>query len=141
VLKERVSASLKARGVDVTIVAKDMGYELRCAPPGAHDIQYCRSLGYWATRLLLEGHTGAMVTIQGGKLIPVPFAEMIDPGTGRVRVRMVDVTSEMYKTLNAYMIRLKPEDLADPVQLRALAEAAHLDEAAFRARFAAIAGA
>src|SRR5207244_4857616 len=41
-LKERVHASLKARGVDCTIVAKDMGYELRCAPPGAHDIQYCR---------------------------------------------------------------------------------------------------
>jgi 6-phosphofructokinase len=140
-LKERVAASLAARGLKTTIVAKDLGYELRCAPPGGYDIQYCRSLGYWATRLLLEGHTGAMVTIQGGKLIPVPFAEMIDPGTGRVRVRMVDVTSEMYKTLNAYMIRLKPEDLADPVQLRALAEAAHLDEAAFRARFAAIAGA
>ncbi|HSF01722.1 MAG TPA: hypothetical protein VLA62_01845, partial [Solirubrobacterales bacterium] len=96
-------------------------------------------LGYWATRLLLDGRTGAMVTIQGGKLIPVPFAEMLDPATGRIRVRMVDVTSEMYQTLQAYMIRLKPEDLADPVQVRALAEAARLDEAAFRARFAAVA--
>jgi 6-phosphofructokinase 1 len=82
-----------------------------------------------------------MVTIQGGKLIPLPFAEMLDPATGRIRVRMVDVTSEMYQTLHAYMIRLKPEDLADPVQLRALAEAGRLDEAGFRARFAAIAGA
>jgi 6-phosphofructokinase len=139
-LKERVARSLAARGLQTTIVAKDLGYELRCAPPGGYDIQYCRSLGYWATRLLLDGRTGAMVTIQGGKLIPVPFADMIDPATGRIRVRMVDVTSEMYKTLHAYMIRLKPEDLADPVQLRALAEAAHLDEAAFRARFAAVAG-
>jgi 6-phosphofructokinase 1 len=139
-LKERVAASLAARGLRTTIVAKDLGYELRCAPPGGYDIQYCRSLGYWATRLLLEGQTGAMVTIQGGKLIPVPFAEMLDPATGRIRVRMVDVTSEMYQTLQAYMIRLKPEDLADPVQVRALAEAARLDEAAFRARFAAVAG-
>ena len=138
-LKERVAASLAARGLRTTIVAKDLGYELRCAPPGGYDIQYCRSLGYWATRLLLEGRTGAMVTIQGGKLIPVPFAEMLDPATGRIRVRMVDVTSEMYQTLQAYMIRLKPEDLADPVQVRALAEAARLDEAAFRARFAAVA--
>jgi 6-phosphofructokinase 1 len=140
-LKERVAASLAARGLRTTIVAKDLGYELRCAPPGGYDIQYCRSLGYWATRLLLEGRTGAMVTIQGGKLIPVPFAEMLDPGTGRIRVRMVDVTSEMYQTLQAYMIRLKPEDLDDPVQVRALAEAARLDEAAFRARFAALVGA
>jgi len=138
-LKERVTASLAARGLGTTIVAKDLGYELRCAPPGGYDIQYCRSLGYWATRHLLEGGRGAMVTIQGGKLIPVAFADMLDPATGRVRVRMVDVSSEMYQTLSAYMIRLKPEDLADPVQLRALAQEARLSEAAFRKRFGPVA--
>src|SRR3989304_6194733 len=61
---------LRARQVDVTIVAKDLGYELRCAAPGAHDIQYCRSLGYWATRFLLDGGGNAMVTIQAGRLAP-----------------------------------------------------------------------
>jgi 6-phosphofructokinase 1 len=84
---------------------------------------------------LLEGGTGAMVTIQGGKLIPIPLADMLDPATGRVRVRYVDVTSEMYQTLHAYMIRLKPEDLADPVHVRDLAKAANLSEAAFVTRF------
>lgn len=134
-LKERVSAALAARGLKTTIVAKDLGYELRCAPPGGYDIQYCRSLGYWAVRFLLEGGTGAMVTIQGGRLVPVSFAEMLDPATGRIRVRYVDVRSEMYQTLAAYMIRLKPDDLADPVQLRALAKASHLSEAQFLDRF------
>src|SRR3990172_12308597 len=43
-LKDLVSASLRARGVDVTIVAKDLGYELRCAPPAAFYIQYFRNL-------------------------------------------------------------------------------------------------
>ncbi|MGH7389620.1 MAG: 6-phosphofructokinase, partial [Candidatus Rokuibacteriota bacterium] len=89
-LKERVQASLKSRGIDVTIVDKEMGYELRCAPPGAHDIQYCRSLGYWATRFLLEGGSNAMVTIQAGRLVPVPFGLMMDPKTGKIRVRYVD---------------------------------------------------
>src|SRR5438552_2226996 len=103
-LKERVHASLKTRGVDCTIVAKDMGYELRCSPPGAHDIQYCRSLGYWAVRFLLEGGSNAMVTIQAGRLVPVPFGLMLDPKTGRIRVRYVDIESEMYQTLTAYMI-------------------------------------
>ncbi len=134
-LKERVAASLAARGLNTTIVAKDLGYELRCAPPGGYDIQYCRSLGYWGTRFLLEGGTGAMVTIQGGRLIPMPFDDMLDPATGRVRVRYVDVTSEMYQTLHAYMIRLKPEDLTDPEQVQALAKAAHLSEATFVERF------
>jgi 6-phosphofructokinase len=139
-LKERVSASLKSRGIDVTIVAKDMGYELRCSPPGAHDIQYCRSLGYWATRFLLEGGSNAMVTIQAGRLVPVPFGLMMDPKTGRIRVRYVDIESEMYQTLMAYMIRLKPEDLDRPESVAALAKAAHMEPAEFTRRFGPVVG-
>jgi 6-phosphofructokinase 1 len=134
-VKERVTASLRARDIEVSIVDKDLGYELRCAPPGAHDIQYCRSLGYWATRFLLEGGSNAMVTIQAGRLVPVPFGLMMDSRTGRIRVRYVNVESEMYQTLNAYMIRLKPEDLDDPQALAALAKAGKLSEEAFLARF------
>jgi 6-phosphofructokinase 1 len=140
VLKERVAASLKSRGVDVTITAKDLGYELRCAPPGAHDIQYCRSLGYWATRFLLEGGSNAMVTIQAGRLVPIPFGLMLDPKTGKVRVRYVDVESEMYQTLAAYMIRLKPEDLDNAESLAALAKAASLGETELLARFGPVVG-
>jgi 6-phosphofructokinase len=139
-LKERVTASLKARGIGVTIVAKDLGYELRCAPPGAHDIQYCRSLGYWATRFLLEGGSNAMVTIQAGRLVPVPFGLMMDPKTGKIRVRYVDVESEMYQTLAAYMIRLKPEDFDTPASVESLARAANLDPAEFTRRFGPLVG-
>ena len=139
-VKERVSASLKARGVDVTIAAKDLGYELRCAPPGAHDIQYCRSLGYWATRFLLEGGSGAMVTIQAGRLVPVPFGEMINPETGRIRVRYVDVGSEAYQTLAAYMVRLKAKDLEQPETVAALANAGNLAPAEFLRRFGPLVG-
>src|SRR6266850_1137472 len=140
VLKDRVSASLKSRGVDVTITAKDLGYELRCSPPGAHDISYCRSLGYWAVRFLLEGGSNAMVTIQAGRLVPIPFGLMVDPKTGKVRVRYVDVESEMYQTLSAYMIRLKPEDLANPDSLAALAKAGNLSETELIARFGPLVG-
>ena len=133
-LKERVAASLKARGIAVAIVAKPLGYELRCAPPGGYDIQYCRSLGFWATRFLLEGGTGAMVTIQGGRLVTVPFAEMLDRRTGRVQVRYVDIHSESYRTHLAYMIRLKPDDLSQD-RLPALAKAANLSEDEFKKRF------
>ncbi|HSE94155.1 MAG TPA: diphosphate--fructose-6-phosphate 1-phosphotransferase [Methylomirabilota bacterium] len=139
-LKERVQASLKSRGIDVTIVDKEMGYELRCAPPGAHDIQYCRSLGYWATRFLLEGGSNAMVTIQAGRLVPVPFGLMMDPKTGKIRVRYVDVESEMYQTLWAYMIRLKPEDFDDEQMLAALAKAGNMSEPEFLTRFGPLVG-
>jgi 6-phosphofructokinase 1 len=140
VLKDRVTASLRNRNVEVTIVAKELGYELRCAPPGAHDIQYCRSLGYWATRFLLEGGSNAMVTIQAGRLVPVPFGLLMDPRTGKIRVRYVDVESEMYQTLAAYMIRLKPEDFDDPETLAALAKAGNMSEPEFLARFGPLVG-
>ncbi len=134
-LKRRVATSLAARGIAVSIVAKDLGYELRCVPPGAFDTQYCRSLGFWAARLLLDGGSEVMATIQGDRLVPIPFREILDPVTGRVRVRYVDVRSERYRTLAAYMIRLTAEDLADPGRLRTLAKAGALDEAAFAERF------
>jgi 6-phosphofructokinase 1 len=139
-LKERVTSSLRARGLDITIVAKDLGYELRCAPPGAHDIQYSRSLGYWATRFLLDGGSNAMVTIQAGRLVPIPFGLMLDPKTGKIRVRYVDIESEMYQTLAAYMIRLKAEDFGDPGRRATLAAAANLDEKDFVKRFGPLAG-
>src|SRR5262245_20051832 len=139
-LKERVTASLRARGLDVTIVAKELGYELRCAPPGAHDIQYCRSLGYWATRFLLEGGSNAMVTIQASRLVPVPFGLMMDSKTGKIRVRYVDVESEMYQTLWAYMIRLKPEDFDAPETLAVLAKAGNLSETELVRRFGPLVG-
>jgi 6-phosphofructokinase len=139
-LKDRVTASLTARGIEVPIVAKDLGYELRCAPPGAYDIQYCRSLGYWGTRFLLDGGSQAMATIQGGRLVPIPFAEILDPDTGRVRVRYVDVHSEAYQTLYAYMIRLKLEDLVRADSRQALARAGHLEEAELVRRFGPLVG-
>jgi 6-phosphofructokinase 1 len=120
-LKDHVSQSLAGRGLDVTIVAKDLGYELRCAPPGARDLQYARALGYWATRFLLDGGGGAMITIQEGRLVPMPLRDLLDPETGTIRVRRVDVRSEAYATLAAYMIRLEPDDLDDPAMCAALA--------------------
>jgi 6-phosphofructokinase 1 len=137
-LKQRVTASLRARGIEVTVVAKHLGYELRCARPGAYDIQYCRSLGYWATRFLMEGGSGAMVTIQAGRLVPIPFAEMIDPQSGKIRVRFVDVQSEEYQTLYEYMIRLKPEDFSDAKIVKKLARAGQLSASDFVARFGSL---
>jgi 6-phosphofructokinase len=134
-LKTRVAASLATRGIEVQIVAKDLGYELRCAPPVAFDIQYGRSLGYWAVRFLCQGGSGALMTIQGGNLVPIRFDQMLDPATGRVRVRYVDVASAAYETLAAYMTRLTPKDLADPERVRRLAAAGALGEAEFVARF------
>jgi hypothetical protein len=80
------------------------------------------------------------VTIQAGRLVPVPFGLMMDPKTGRIRVRYVDVESEMYQTLAAYMIRLKPEDFDRPDSVATLAKAGNLDAAEFTRRFGPLVG-
>jgi 6-phosphofructokinase 1 len=76
-----------------------------------------------------------MVTIQAGRLVPVPFDQMLDPRTGRIRVRYVDVESEAYQTLAAYMVRLKAEDLEQPDTVVALAKAGNLSPEEFVRRF------
>ena len=77
-----------------------------------------------------------MVTIQAGRLVPMPFDGLLDGSTGRLRVRHVDVRSETYRTLYAYMTRLKPEDVGDPENVSLLAEAGGLSEGEFVKRFA-----
>jgi 6-phosphofructokinase 1 len=73
--------------------------------------------------------------------VPVPFRDLVDPRTGRVRLRYADVSSEAYRTLYAYMIRLKREDFERPDQRAALVKASGLIEADFVARFGYLVGA
>jgi 6-phosphofructokinase 1 len=48
---------------------------------------------------------------------------MLDPATGRTRVRMVDIESESYKIARDYMARLEPDDFTNQ---EALAQYAHV---------------
>lgn len=140
-LRDRVAQRLPARGLPVSIVAQDLGYELRCAPPDGFDIQYCRGLGYAAIRFLLQGGSNAMVTVQGDRLVPIAFADIMDAASGRIRVRRVDVRSEMYEVYLSYMIRLRPEDFATTERVRTLARAGRLAEDEFVRRFRPVADA
>jgi 6-phosphofructokinase len=136
VLKERVQAALREVGVKATLVAKDVGYELRCAPPCAFDLDYTRDLGTGAVRTLLAGTSGVMVTRQGGAIVPVSFDDLLDPDTGRTRVRLVDPGTDAHRSARELQVRIEPEDL-EGGELRALlARVTGLDEEAVRARYA-----
>jgi 6-phosphofructokinase len=56
ILKTQVIGRLKEFGIKTTIVAKNIGYELRCADPIPLDMEYTRDLGYCAAKYLLAGH-------------------------------------------------------------------------------------
>ena len=135
VLKRAVEKALSSFGIKITIVDKNIGYELRCADPISFDMEYTRDLGYCAAQFLLEGGNAAMVSIQNGRFIPIPFDRILDPATGRTKVRMVDVESESYAIARRYMIRLSSDDLCQPSELSRLAGTARLSPERFRERF------
>ncbi len=135
VLKARVVARLRELGIQTSVVARNVGYELRCADPIPYDMEYTRDLGYGAARYLLEGGESAMISMQAGSFRPVPFAEIVDPASGRSRVRMVDIRSDRYRIARSYMIRLRREDFDDHHQCARLAAIAGLDADTFRSRF------
>ncbi len=133
-LRAQVRSALLDIGAEITVVSKDIGYELRCAKPVPFDADYTRTLGYGAVRYLLRGGSGALIAIAGGHVTPVNFADLVDPATGRVRVRMVDVSAESYQVARSYMIRLEPGDLEEPALSR-LAAHTNLSPEQFKARF------
>jgi ATP-dependent phosphofructokinase / diphosphate-dependent phosphofructokinase len=136
-----VKERFRDRGEKITVTPKNIGYELRCAPPIPFDIEYTRDLGYGAIDYLrsLYGdgrdETGAMITIQEEETVPLPFGSFTDPETGRPQVREVNVNSGMYRVATEYMIRLEQEDLDDPEKLKAIAEAAGMSPEGFRERY------
>ncbi|MDI6800963.1 MAG: diphosphate--fructose-6-phosphate 1-phosphotransferase [Thermodesulfovibrionales bacterium] len=135
VLKNFIKKTLDEMGIKVTIVDKNIGYELRAADPIPFDIEYTRNLGYGAVRYLLRGGTGAMIAFYEGRLRPIPFVEMIDYNTDKVRIKTVDITSETYEVGRKYMIRLEKEDL-EGEKLARLAKTANLKIEEFKERFA-----
>jgi len=135
ILKAQVQARLRKFGIKTTIVAKNIGYELRCADPVPYDMEYTRDLGYCATKFLLSGGNAAMVSLQGGHFVPVPFAEMLDPKTGKAKIRLVDVRSTRYAIARRYMIRLRRDDFEDPHELAKFAATCGLHLQEFRDEF------
>ncbi|MDJ0852039.1 MAG: 6-phosphofructokinase [Myxococcota bacterium] len=136
VLRTAVTKSLADRGIKVTIGGKDVGYELRCGYPTAFDRDYTLDLGVGAVLNLLSGISSVLITRQSGKIVPVPFSEIIDPITGRSRTRTVDTTSVSYITAYHLQERVFRRDLEDPETTAAIAKAANLSPEEVRTRYA-----
>ncbi|GIW39805.1 MAG: pyrophosphate--fructose 6-phosphate 1-phosphotransferase [Candidatus Binatia bacterium] len=135
ILKREVQKRLREFGLKATIVAKNIGYELRCADPIPYDMEYTRDLGYCAAKYVLGGGTEAVISIQGGDFVPIPFSRLLDPATGRPRVRLVDIRSARYAIARRYMIRLRRDDFENPHELASFAATAGVSIEEFRRQF------
>ena len=146
ILRRQIEERFRQRDEIINIVGWTLGYELRSASPIPFDIDYTRTLGYGAVRVLLDEPTdhqpnnGGMVCLTDGRLNLLKFDELRDPSTQRTRIRRVDIDSESYRVACEYMIRLEKEDLENEDMKRRLAEAADMDPDEFERRFAPTVG-
>ena len=98
-------------------------------------MEYTRDLGFSAAQFIINGGSGAMVSIQNGYFVPLYFNEIVDPLTGRTRVRMVDPSSETFYIARRYMLRLNQADFEDPHELAKYAATCGISLEEFRKQF------
>lgn len=135
---DQLEARMAPLGLKTSLIAKDLGYELRCADPIPFDVEYTRDLGYGAVKFLMSPDAdkhGAIVSVVGGELKPLRFQDMIVPETKRMRTREVDPASVTYECARRYMTRLEKSDFDDPAQLAKLAAVVKLSPDQFKAEF------
>ena len=84
---KRLGLKIKSRPVEV-------GYELRCVPPGGFDLVYCALLGMGVKKLFDQGVTGCMVTADPkGDIMPL-YLKDVEDENGKVRTRLVNINSQ-----------------------------------------------
>ena len=117
ILQRETGKLMRSWGDGVSVVQVTLGYALRSAPPIPYDIDYTRTLGYGAVRFLSSEPSqeqlryGGLICLENGDSKVLPFQELVDPATGRAKVKLVDTQSEHYAVSRKYMIRLAPRDL------------------------------
>jgi ATP-dependent phosphofructokinase / diphosphate-dependent phosphofructokinase len=139
-LRKGAERNLERIGCPTRAISNNIGYELRCAPPIPFDCEYTRNLGYGVIKFLLAGGSGAMVTLQGGRIVPFFFGDIIDPRTGKTRLRAVETDTETYEVARQYQIRLEKSDLADQTKLERLAALTTLSPQQFKERYQRVVG-
>jgi hypothetical protein len=80
-----------------------------------------------------------LITRQEERIVPVPFAELMDAKTGKTRVRDVDPATHWFRAARALQTRVERSDLDDPKRLEAIAKAAKLSPAEAKQRYAPLA--
>ena len=98
-------------------------------------MEYCRDLGYMASKFLFDGGNGALISMQEDRFVPMYFKDILDPETKRMKIRMVKMDSESYHIAYRYMIRLNKDDFNDPHELAKYAATSNVSLHDFEKQF------
>ena len=135
IIRKKVQKNLEDKGIRIKMIDKQIGYELRSAPPIPYDLKYTRDLGYSAIKFLLEGGNRAILALKRGRMTPLGFDELMDKKNGRTRIRYVNTNTESYEVAQKYMIKLLKSDLEDQKRLKELARIGNMKPAEFKDYF------
>jgi 6-phosphofructokinase 1 len=122
-------------GLGVRITPKKIGYELRCADPVAFDAEYTKELGYGAIDAFVKGHSACLIVKENNQVVPWEFKNLLDPKTGRVRTRLVDVEAQAFKVAKSYFWRLSDKDYDNAALIAKVAAAAKLTVDQFKEKY------
>jgi 6-phosphofructokinase len=96
-LTSLVKKAAKDRGISLKIVAKQIGYELRCADPVPFDVNLGLAEGSLAANLLLKGISNVMVVAKAtGDVDYVKYSDLPKNGGGHLVPRVVDLSGTQY---------------------------------------------
>ena len=140
VLKKQLNCELKKMGIPISVQNKEIGYEVRCAPPNPFDVEYTRNLGYGAFKFLAEGGSNAVIAIQNNELNPINFEDIVDPETGKMKIRTVDINSLQYRIAREYMIRLTRDDFESKFFVNKMARIANMTPQDFIEKYGYLVG-
>ncbi len=139
IIRLEIERRFVQRGEKINLVETSIGYTLRCAAPIPFDCEYVRDLGHSAVQFLLnpqyQNQQSALICVDAGKLVPIQLEDLINPETGKTKIRYVDIHTDSYAVAQEYMIKLKKEDFEEPDKLLMLAKAAKMTPEAFRSKF------
>ncbi len=75
-----------------------------------------------------------MIMLKDGVCHPIKFTDLMDPKTGKTRIRVVDTSADDYLMARRYMLRLEKEDM-EGENLNKLAATAKMSPADFKKKF------
>jgi 6-phosphofructokinase 1 len=102
---------LKELNLNIKTRPVELGYELRCIAPKAFDLFYCNLLGMGVKLLFDQGYTGCMVTgNQRGEIKGVFLKDMVDPNTGKIATRLVNMKGNKCQMVYRYGLQYITSD-------------------------------
>lgn len=91
-------------GINLKLISKNLGYELRCCPPIGYDLEYTKFLGVAAIKFLSEGKSEVLIVRDGDNFSSIPLSSITDPD-GNIKTRTVDLNSDLYRVARSFMLR------------------------------------